>query len=208
MRVAEMFASIEGEGPAQGLPALFIRFAGCSLRCDWCDTRYAQDRKDGEEMTSEEVLRFIRNSRMERVVLTGGEPLEQITPSFVDEILEMGRTVEIETNGAHDVGMYLMDGVEVIMDWKLPSSGMMGCMKADNLRMLRPCDTVNMVVASDEDLRKAEELPETWARVQVTACAGRMDLRKLAEAVMRQKGRWRMSYQLHKVIWPDVAKGV
>lgn len=208
MMVGEIFESIEGEGPRQGLPALFVRFAGCSLRCAWCDTAYAQNREDGAEMTTDEILDAIGASACEWVVLTGGEPLEQVTPDMVDAILDMGRRVEIETNGACDIAPCLKEGVEVIMDWKLPSSRMERHMLCDNLLLLRPCDTLNLVIANDEDIIHAKRLPSVEARVQVTPCAGLMDLRKLSETVMDMGGRWRMAYQLHKLIWPNEERGV
>lgn len=208
MMVSEIFESIEGEGPRQGLPALFVRLAGCSLRCSWCDTAYAQNREDGAEMTTDELLDAIGASACEWVVLTGGEPLEQATPEVVDAILDMGRRVEIETNGACDIGPYLKEGVEVIMDWKLPSSRMERHMLYDNLLLLRPCDTLNLVIADDEDIAHAKRLPNVEARVQVTPCAGSMNLHKLSEVVMDMGGRWRMAYQLHKLIWPNEERGV
>ena len=41
MKVVEMFASINGEGPCAGELALFVRFQGCNLRCSYCDTMWA-----------------------------------------------------------------------------------------------------------------------------------------------------------------------
>lgn len=40
MRVNEIFYSIQGEGRYTGTPAVFIRLAGCNLRCDFCDTEH------------------------------------------------------------------------------------------------------------------------------------------------------------------------
>ncbi len=155
-----------------------------------------------------EVLEAIRISECERVVLTGGEPLEQVPPSMVDAMLGLGRRVEIETNGAQDIEPFLKDGVEIIMDWKLPSSGMEDRMRSENLSLLRPCDTLNLVIADEVDIERAMELPKVCAMVQVTPCAGSMDLHRLFEAVMRMKGRWRMAYQLHKLIWTNGERGV
>lgn len=43
MPVIEQFISLDGEGPTAGALSYFIRFAGCSLRCSWCDTAYSWD---------------------------------------------------------------------------------------------------------------------------------------------------------------------
>ena len=36
--LVEIFSSVQGEGPSVGESTLFIRFAGCDLRCSWCDS--------------------------------------------------------------------------------------------------------------------------------------------------------------------------
>ena len=43
MKVIEIFSSIDGEGITAGYPAVFIRLAGCNLRCEYCDTKYSYD---------------------------------------------------------------------------------------------------------------------------------------------------------------------
>lgn len=47
--VAEIFDSIEGEGKRTGYMAVFVRFAGCNIRCTYCDTAYALKESDAEE---------------------------------------------------------------------------------------------------------------------------------------------------------------
>ena len=208
MKVAEIFESLEGEGPWAGYPALFIRFAGCSLNCTWCDTKYAQAKEGGMDMTVDEVLARIQAYKGYRVVLTGGEPLEAINPEFVREIRAMGFVVEIETNGAMPIDDYLMKGVEIIMDWKLPSSGMAPRMCRGNLWLLRTCDTLNLVIADELDWAEALKLPDVRAKVQVTPCAGRMDPATLAKLLMESGRFGKLSLQLHKLIWPDADRGV
>ena len=58
--VVELFDSIDGEGKRTGLMAIFVRFAGCNLRCTYCDTAYALKRSDAlEVLTGEELLEKI-----------------------------------------------------------------------------------------------------------------------------------------------------
>ena len=41
IRVAEVFRSLQGEGPSLGTPSTFVRLQGCTVGCAWCDTRYS-----------------------------------------------------------------------------------------------------------------------------------------------------------------------
>ena len=89
----EIFASIQGEGPAAGHPSAFIRLSRCNLACQWCDTAYtwrftgdnrphrddiAYDRKANQVSLSEEdAAARIEALGRNRLVVTGGEPLLQ-----------------------------------------------------------------------------------------------------------------------------------
>ena len=77
MRVNEIFYSIQGEGRYTGTPAIFIRLAGCNLRCDFCDTEH----QPYQDLTEEEIMRQIADFPTSHVVITGGEPMLQITQS-------------------------------------------------------------------------------------------------------------------------------
>jgi 7-carboxy-7-deazaguanine synthase len=98
MRIAEIFHSIQGEGPAMGRQATFIRLAGCNLSCQGCDTHL----KSWVEQTPQWVLGEIQKEReTKRVVITGGEPTEQM--SELSELIALlrkdGIEIHIETNG-------------------------------------------------------------------------------------------------------------
>jgi len=105
MKIAEIFESIQGEGRFTGVPSLFIRFAGCNLRCRWgdniCDTPYASYEPEMNRMTVDEVAERISESKCSHVVLTGGEP-----SMHYDAIIQLwkrgafgGKLVTVETNG-------------------------------------------------------------------------------------------------------------
>lgn len=95
MRVNEIFYSLQGEGFYAGTPAVFVRFSGCNLKCSFCDTLH-----DGfMEMSEEEIMREVVKYPARHVVITGGEPALQLTPSLVDRLHEAGKFVQIETNG-------------------------------------------------------------------------------------------------------------
>lgn len=98
-RVNEIFYSLQGEGHNTGRAAVFVRFAGCNLRCPFCDTDFS----DYREMTADEIIREISAFPARFVVLTGGEPSLQVTAQFVDQLHETGFEVAIETNGTRPV---------------------------------------------------------------------------------------------------------
>lgn len=104
--VAEIFASIQGEGINTGCPAVFVRLAGCNLSCSWCDT----DHSKAFEMTGAEIVKEAIRLAMKTwsskssplFVITGGEPtihdLKDIVTSF-PRFAEL----TIETNGTGEV---------------------------------------------------------------------------------------------------------
>ena len=73
--VTEIFDSIDGEGKRTGLMAIFVRLAGCNLRCSYCDTAYSLSLTDtAEALTEEELLSRIHAFPWKKITLTGGEP--------------------------------------------------------------------------------------------------------------------------------------
>ena len=100
-RVNEIFYTLQGEGAHMGIPAVFVRFSGCNLRCHWCDTEFT----DFTEMQAEEIvaqvteLYDIPNERHKMVVLTGGEPSLQVDKPLIDALHAAGFYICIETNG-------------------------------------------------------------------------------------------------------------
>ncbi|MBR1450011.1 MAG: radical SAM protein, partial [Prevotella sp.] len=94
-RVNDIFYSLQGEGRNTGRAAVFIRFAGCNLRCPFCDTDFDAYR----EMTDADILSAIAAYPSRFVVLTGGEPTLQVDEAFVDLLHSRGYEVAMESNG-------------------------------------------------------------------------------------------------------------
>jgi 7-carboxy-7-deazaguanine synthase len=92
--VTEVFQSIQGEGYHAGTPAFFIRFAGCNLRCPWCDTNFSPRSK----MTAKQLVAAVPKGTS-LIVLTGGEPTMQVDADLIDCLLNAAPLVAIETNG-------------------------------------------------------------------------------------------------------------
>ncbi len=106
LEVSEIFVSIQGEGASAGQPCIFLRLAGCNLRCQWCDTRYAWDfatfdrRQQVVTHDVEAIHAQLVASGRERLVVTGGEPLLQ-QPALAHLLASLASYwyVEVETNG-------------------------------------------------------------------------------------------------------------
>jgi len=94
-KIAEVFHSIQGEGPFTGRPATFIRMAGCPLQCKWCDTDYSAKRLLGVP----ELHQLCERNPKSLVVITGGEPFRQDIGPLVNHLHNTGYTVQIETSG-------------------------------------------------------------------------------------------------------------
>ncbi len=98
--ISEIFYSIQGEGPNVGKPAVFLRLAGCNLRCKWCDTKHALRASAKCEVPSAKILKEIKKYKCKHLVITGGEPtLQQDALIPLLERLK-GYYIEIETNGS------------------------------------------------------------------------------------------------------------
>jgi organic radical activating enzyme len=97
VEIVKAWLTVQGEGPQSGVPAVFIRLAGCNLQCPFCDTDYTSSRKT---YTPSEVVELVRGIRLSGlVVLTGGEPVRQNIGPMITALLEDGYKIGIETNG-------------------------------------------------------------------------------------------------------------
>jgi len=100
MVVNEIFHSIQGEGLLAGTPSVFIRLAGCPVQCKWCDTKYAWDASEGEELPIPEIVNKIVQWPSRYVVITGGEPMvNPQLPDLAKALKERNKHITIETAG-------------------------------------------------------------------------------------------------------------
>ena len=99
----EMFPTIQGEGPLSGLPAIFLRLAGCNIKCPACDTQYTEGRKESQlHWMIEELAGMVKSHPCRPIlVITGGEPFRQgpAVWKLVECLGEQFHRIQIETNG-------------------------------------------------------------------------------------------------------------
>ncbi len=204
--INEIFTSIEGETSYQGIPMLFIRFTGCNLRCNYCDTKYAYE--EGKEYSLNEVLKVIEYSPLPYVHITGGEPLIQ---NNLVELLKSikGKSIIIETNGSIDIRPFQLENTVLISDIKTPGSGEADKNYFKNLDYLRKCDELKFVIVDRNDYFWAKRLIEKHNLldrgfvINLSPAIPYLQPSKLAGWIVKDKLNVRFNLQIHKFIWGE-----
>lgn len=100
MKITEIFYSLQGEGFLAGRPSVFIRIAGCPLRCRYCDTSYAWSDKNADDFSIDQIKESVKKYNCSSVVVTGGEPMvNPQLPELLKKLKRAGLHVTIETAG-------------------------------------------------------------------------------------------------------------
>ena len=214
MKVSEIFYSIEGEGIEIGRPEIFIRLAGCNLRCTWCDTKYAWN--NGKEMSIDEIITEVIRYRCKNISITGGEPLLQKGEilELIQRLKKMDYWLQLNTNGTiFDQRVFeLVDLVS--MDCKCPSSKMKSDLdvlrKTKDLFALK--SQFKFVISDERDYRYARDiilsfLKDTLKVVLQPEWSSRKFAEKLANFITKDRLNVRLILQQQKIIW-GAKKGV
>jgi len=212
LTINEIYLSVQGESTWAGLPCVFVRLTGCDLRCTYCDTEYAffEGKKRPLQEIFDEVLAF----DCSQVEITGGEPLLQrnVLP-LMAALCDAGKTVLIETSGAHDISK-VDPRVHRIMDLKTPSSGECARNLFSNIGHLNQNDEVKFVLGSREDYDwtreqiRAHALDTRVRAVLLSPIFGKIEPRDIVEWMLADKVPARFQLQMHKFIWEPRARGV
>ncbi len=227
MQIIEIYKSLQGESSYAGLPCIFVRLAGCNLRCAWCDSEYTF--KGGTRMTQEEIEVEVHrlSPKGGLVEITGGEPLlqEREVVPLMERLLSAGYGVLLETSGERPLERVPVEVVK-IADVKCPDSGEGDSFRLDNLKHLTARDEVKFVLSSRRDYEFARDfMREHGLETQVGSvifspafrkdAAGSRDAshclvdpRELAEWMLADGVNARMGLQIHKFIWEPQVKGV
>ncbi|KHD35503.1 radical SAM protein [Clostridium acetobutylicum] len=218
-KVVEKFVSINGEGLKSGQLSVFIRFAGCNLNCNYCDTKWANE-KDVKYtlMTEKEIHSYIKKTGVKNVTLTGGEPLLQDDIVELLNLLSLDSTlrVEIETNGSVSLENFLnfKNAPSFTMDYKLPDSGMENFMKTSNFKFLNKKDVIKFVVSSLKDLKKAMDIITEFnlskkTNIYISPVFGRISPDTIVDFMKDNKlSDVTLQIQIHKIIWNPNKRGV
>jgi len=212
LKIHEIYESVQGESSWAGWRCVFVRLTACDLRCSYCDTEYAF--YEGKKRLVSEVLCEVLATDCPQVEITGGEPLLQknVLP-LMTQLCDAGKTVLIETSGAHDISV-IDKRVHRIMDLKTPGSGECARNLWSNIAHLEKRDEVKFVIGSREDYEWSREQLQTHKLDERCGCVlfspifGRIEPRQIVEWIIADKLPVRFQIQMHKVIWEPTKKGV
>lgn len=227
MYLIELYKSVQGESSFAGLPCIFVRLAGCNLRCSWCDSEYTFS--GGKPFTEDEIVAQIEAlAPCKLVEFTGGEPMLQAREllPLMERLLAQGYTLMIETSGERPLAE-VPKAVHKIVDVKCPGAGSAAnSFRMTNLEALTANDEVKFVVSDRADYEFARDfirehsLDEKAGQILLspafqktpsplrTADNMTLDPRKLVEWMLEDGVRARLSLQIHKFIWEPQKKGV
>lgn len=234
LHINEIFLSVQGEGLKTGAPTIFIRTQGCTLACRYCDTKYAQQvTTDCQVIKVSECVKLVEGYKhlSRDVCLTGGEPLEQNLwdiRNLLTELTQLKYHTTVETGGHKSTEFFIKfieenfceveHRVDFCVDYKLPSSGMIGRMVDDAFSFLRFNDSVKYVVGNGDDWSAAKQHLVKLREEGIKATAlfspvwgAPMNVQELAKKVLAIKTNLhpiRLSLQIHKVIWGPDERGV
>lgn len=232
MRVSEVYASVQGEGPRTGQTTVFVRFGGCNLRCPgWpCDTQHAIDPKYRKQWTKYEPYELVDHVKQvaeeagaKLITLTGGEPFLQKNEeleALCHALTGQGYALEAFTNGTIEYPDWAPENVSMIVDWKLPGSGEFSKFtdtRHQNLKALNESSiyhAVKFVCKDEADFHIARSLylsvPEyhdslIWYYGKVWD--GEISDAELVKLALFWMLPWRLNVQLHNHIWDPQERG-
>ena len=226
MYLIEIYKSIQGESSFAGVPCIFVRLAGCNLRCAWCDSEYTFT--GGRRMSEDEVVAEVDElAPVKLVEFTGGEPMlqERELIPLMQRLLHSGYELMIETSGERPLDNIPAE-VHKIVDVKCPSSGEGGSFRLSNLDCLTLRDEVKFVIAHALDYRFARDfirehgLEQRAGNILLSPAFSKtpsterttdnalLDPRELVEWMLEDGLPARLSLQIHKYVWEPQKKGV
>lgn len=191
-KINEIFYSLQGEGFYSGTPAVFVRFSGCNLRCEFCDTQHQQ----GTIMSLQDVVNEVNKyPDAPLLVLTGGEPSLFIDEVFVTELkLATGKLIAIETNGTRELPQNI-DWVTLSPKTVFPGG------EAEPLAQTR-CDELKVVYLG-QDLSQYDTIEASHRFLQPCfspdEALSQRNMQACVDAVMSHP-QWRLSLQIHRVL--------
>lgn len=190
--LVEVFYSLQGEGGRTGQATVFVRFAGCNLACEFCDTDFRVNATHTVGELVEEVGRVGGGCRW--VCFTGGEPTIHDLQELCDALHARGYMLQMETNGTRPQPDWRIDHVTVSP--KQPQGGRLHPWYEEHAAEFKYVvdDEADMARALDGALRHGRTTfvqPNALNPAAAALCI---------EAVKQRPERLRLSLQTHKLL--------
>ena len=187
----EHYYTIQGEGYNTGLPAYFLRLGGCEVGCMWCDVKESWDASAHAVVSVATMIEWVKKSKAERVVITGGEPLMYNLTYLTEQFRKAGLKLFIETSGA-----YPLTGA---WDWICVSPKKF---KAPLPDVLKQADELKVIIYNKSDFTWAEEHAALVDKkcmlfLQPEFSVYNKMVPMIVEYIKKHSG-WRISLQTHK----------
>ncbi len=230
LKVSETYPSMQGEGAFTGRPTLFVRMAGCNMRCPgWpCDTPHAifpeiwnkEASRESSASLSQYILDTASHNGLNHICWTGGEPFMQPLDKMGQVVRFLngsGMTQEVFTNGSYRFPAWALQYMHFMMDWKLGGSGEAETeidTRISNALLLGPEDGIKFVVTGLDDLKEAVTAwrwlreVDCKARFWVGTTWGTISNEDIVNFVFEHKLNWSLNVQMHKYIWDPDERGV
>ena len=204
--IREVFATLQGEGAQAGMPAVFLRFAGCNLGydvCPWCDTDWVKARHVPDLAGTLELVRAAAEAGFggERpgllLVATGGEPSLQFDRPLSDALRARGYRISMESNGSRPVDRSLVDWLTVS-----PKQAEFAQTEGDELKLLFTGSGAPGITPDVDAVRRIAEgtrFGHYFLQPVDVPAAGGPNFEETIRAVMTLGPPWRLSVQTHKV---------
>jgi len=201
--VVETFHSLQGEGLHAGRSAFFIRLAGCSVGCRWCDTKHSWPEDVHPRQSLTQLAGLAAEAAAEGaafVVITGGEPLEHNLNDLCAALEPVGLPLHLETSGAAPLEL------SGSFAW-ITLSPKRHQPPADGA--LAACDELKVVVQQPADIAFAEAMAARARQLRANGTSpalllqpawGEPEGQALALAHVRAHPAWRLSLQTHKLL--------
>ena len=205
LNVSEIFYSIQGESTYTGLPCVFVRLAGCNLRCNYCDTTFSY--KSEITLSITDIITKVKEyDPVKLVEITGGEPLLQSEVfQLIRSLHKNGHIILLETNGTillKDIPDYVIK----IVDVKCPGSGEENSFLFENLEFInKEKDEIKFVLSDNFDYNWAKDFVTKYNLIDYeilfSPVLEKLESHKLTKWITEDRLRVRMQLQLHKLIW-------
>ena len=214
LRVHSIFKSISGEVGLipQGAVTVFLRLAGCNMKCDYCDTKHTQSRQSGKQMSISSVARQIEDHKCKNLIITGGEPLlqKQAIIKLIDYFSDEDFNIQIETNGTKNINWFCKTIVPCfVVDFKLKAGAAYDKeFGARIMSYIHLYDWIKFVCEDLSDYKKARKLFHKWDKqysghLRMAFSAVNSDWfssKELAKLMVADNLRAVLNVQIHKLI--------